>query len=337
MNYTFAACSEPADYDVSNAISDFSEPLAKFNHITVQNQYIDQLYGSTALIDNSSSDFDYPVPDGWGYGTIFNADFEKDISGGNITYSSASIAGIKIKRKFIDEEEWQTIYYKTPIKSSEDFQLQDANGNRLIDFLEPNHRTVQYMYVPRFKAGTEATADFDLNSAVITVNSEFDADMIVGRNTDDVMISYPARLNEQFIPQRNGQTQSVVTMGSKYPFINSNGLADYYTGSMTALFILMDEDCILHTEKIRQYRRDVDTFLNNKIPKLIKTEEGDVYMVATTDAITHENSDRYYDDTSSVVLMPTSFNWTEIGDYHSVGDLYDNDFINTDIDREVSP
>ena len=320
----------------SKAFQNVEENNPSFNALTIKNCYIDKLYGKMNYIDSSEEGFIYDVPDGWPYGTIFNADFRNDLSGGNITYSTQSIKGIKIKRKLESEKNWKTIYYKTPVESSADFDLLDEDGKNLIDFLEPNNQKVQYMYVPVFKAETEGTADRDINSSIVEVNSWFTADMVVGRNNNGVMTGYPARINETLNYQRNRNSSTVTTLGSKYPFVVNNGLTNYYSGSMQATFIMMDEDSVLDTEGVREYRNNLDDFLTNGMAKLIKTNEGNMYMVAMNESISHNDGGTYFDpDKSQVRLYDTSFNQTEIGDAYSVGDLYDNNFINTEVDRKV--
>ena len=160
----------------------------------------------------------------------------------------------------------------------------------------------------------------NVNSGVVEVNSWFTADMVVGRNDNGVMTGYPARINETLNYQRNRNASTVTTLGSKYPFVINNGLTNYYSGSIQATFIMMDEDNVLDTEGVREYRNNLDDFLTNGMAKLIKTNEGNMYMVAMNESISHND---------------TSFNQTEIGDAYSVGDLYDNNFINTEVDRKV--
>lgn len=323
---TFAATKEAMQGVVEN------EP--SFDSLAITNSYTDKLYGALALLNEDTAD-KWVIPDGWKFGTMFNAQFNKDLSGGNISYSTESVKGIKIKRKLPNEENWKTIWYNTNVKSSKDFELLDAAGNQLVDYLEPNNVDVQYMYVPVFRVGTEATHDIDLNSQVVTVHSRFESDMLIGERPDEVMVGYPARFNETLAWNKNRNAATVVTLGSKYPFVINNGDANYYSGQLDGLFILMDENCKLDTEEINKYRMNLDDFLSNGLAKIIKTNEGDMFMVAIDNTITHQDNGTFIDTDNNhwVKLMNTQFSWSEIGDAYDVGDLYDNNFINTDVDR----
>lgn len=313
------------------------EKTQDFDFIHIQNTYIDQLYGTTTVVTDDN--WMQQAPETWAFGTAFNATFNDNLQGGNITYSGQSVSKIKIKRKLSTENSQKTIYIKEPDNpelgmTPSEFQLVDSNGSELIDFLEPNNVEVEYMYVPVFKLGTEATKDIDVNSHSIKVKSEFISDMVVGRTNNGEMNGYPARFNETLTTQRNRQTGLVQTMGSKKPYNVINGLSDYYSGSLQANFILLDADCNLDLHQVSDYRKKIDDFLANGESKIIKTIDGQMYMVSLDNTINHNDDGYYCYDDGFFHLMDTSFNWNEIGDAFSIGDLYDNNFINTDIDRE---
>ena len=96
---------------------------------------------------------------------------------------------------------------------------------------------------------------------------------------------------------------------------------------MTVSFIAMDDNCQFDTEKAWEYRRELDEFLTNGEPKLIKSFEGEMWLVEIVNDISRSN-------TGHPALVNHSFEWVEVGNPLSVGDLYDNGFINTDVDRE---
>ena len=58
-----------------------------------------------------------------------------------------------------------------------------------------------------------------------------------------------------------------------------------------------------------------------------RCREADPVLVEYIDSISEDASDSPY-------YPKTQMEWVEIGDVTSIGDLYDNNFINTDMDRE---
>lgn len=310
------------------------EPEQSYNKLTLSNQYIEKLYGDSEARSAKDNKW-YQTPEHWSYKTLFVANFDENLSGGNITHSTESVKGIKIKRKLPTETNWKTIYYKENIKSSSDFDLVDADGNQLVDFLEPNDTEVEYMYVPVFKSDEEGTEDIDINSKVVKVLSHFEADIVVGRNASDIMVGYPARLNPTFNYQRQRNSNAITTLGSKYPFVINNGLTDYYSGEMQAVFMLLRDDCSLDIEGTDKYRDNLNTFLSNGKAKLIKTCEGQLFLVAVNGAITNNSQGYFTGDNKLANIVNTKFNWTQIGDALNINDLYDSNFINTKIDEVV--
>ena len=76
-----------------------------------------------------------------------------------------------------------------------------------------------------------------------------------------------------------------------------------------------------------QYRNNLDQFLTDGYAKILKTVDGDIYLISVVGGIQRNNNGSHYENIGS------SFEWAEIGDPNDSGDLYDNGFINTDVDR----
>ena len=75
-----------------------------------------------------------------------------------------------------------------------------------------------------------------------------------------------------------------------------------------------------------KYRNEIDQFLTNGEPKILKSFEGDIWLVNVVNSITRRTNDHYQN-------VSSQFEWVEAGNPFSIGDLYDNGFINTDVDR----
>ena len=84
----------------------------------------------------------------------------------------------------------------------------------------------------------------------------------------------------------------------------------------------MDDNCLFNTENLWEYRREIDDFLTNGEPKLLKSFDGEMWMVDIINNIERSN-------TGHPDLVNHQIEWVEVGDPLMVGDLYDNGFINT--------
>ena len=99
----------------------------------------------------------------------------------------------------------------------------------------------------------------------------------------------------------------VQTIHAAYPHAVSNGNQQYYTGSFSGIFLEMGDDCqfIKEYSSAGLYREKVKRFLANKVPKVIKTKEGDLWCVQINGAIRDE-----YGEYPGIAAL--SFDWTEI-------------------------
>jgi hypothetical protein len=105
-------------------------------------------------------------------------------------------------------------------------------------------------------------------------------------------------------------------------------MSKYYSGSMTVTFIELCNHERIDVEHGWKYRNIIDDWLTDGYAKIMKNFEGDIWMINVNDNISHTENGHYQN-------VNTVFNWVEAGDPTSVGDLYDNAFINTDVDRSL--
>lgn len=315
----------------SEDISGVPEPKPIINSMTFRNMYIDEVYVSNSVVD----DLDVMKIPHWDYSTVLHADFEEGINGGNITNSINTISAIKIKKRIKGEQTWKTIYIQEGSgevneNGNKTFTADDFNVS-YIDYLEPSNTTVEYMYVPIFLNGTE---EKDVNAEIAEVYSQFDSWFLVGQyekdeNNNYIYDVYPMIIDTSVTKQLNKQSSTVTTLYGQYPYVISNGNCRYYSGNAQATFIELcngrSEDDV-DAENGWKYRNSIDQFLTNDMAKIMKSFEGDIFLIMVTDAVTHSQNGVYLNTS-------TSFNWTEIGDPMSIGDLYDNGFIDTEIDR----
>lgn len=251
--------------------------------------------------------FNWNIPTSWDKNTMLHAKYEKSLHAGNIEYSTSFVSSVKIKKRFVGDFEWQTIY-EQPVTKNDDFKIE------FYDFYEPTGREIEYAYVIVNKG-------IDEESAKAVVKSEFHSYFICGQNGE----SYPmiANVSNEYSYQR--ESQVIKTHGSKYPYVNNYGDTQYYGGTMTVSFFQFDEYCNLDAENAWKYRNAIDKFLTDGNPKIIKSFEGDIWMVNIVNGVRRTNSGHYQ-------LVDQSFEWAEAGNPYSMKDLYENGFINTDVD-----
>ena len=304
----------------TEAAQNVTEPVSKINTITLTEAVFKEMW-----VTRYSLGFKWNNIGKWDYGTLLHATFTSNLSAGNITWSADVIKEIRIKKRFLSDVTWKTIYLKSDINSSEDFDID------FIDYIEPSNKTIEYKYVPVFAVSSQ---NMDMDSEGTAVESKFSEWFIVGQyetTSEGKMINevHPMVVDFSSTPTLNRQTAVINTLGSKYPFVNTNGMTQYYSGSTTCTFV---ELCVgnqsVDVDNAWKYRNSIDSFLANGYAKILKSFEGDIRLISTHDEISHQENGDYRN-------VGTTFQWSEIGSPTSVGDLYDNGFINTDVDRSL--
>lgn len=348
------------DYAGSLITTDLN-PVVSYEWMKIQNIIADEVYAENG-INNDIVDSGIPPFEEWGYDTIMHATFRKfDAKAGNSDFLKESVSKLRIKRRLEGETQWKTIY-------ETDVDQDKTNPFDIVywDYLEPSNKTIEYEYVA-VVSGVEQEA------ATASVESKFKDYFVVGQDK-----AYPVVVDAANEVTYNRESNTIVSPGNKYPYVVNNGVARYYSGTLTGGFYeFLDVKSILDTlsslkrqineavlsnktsqakELKKEYdnlynehfyslesrqnyeydfekdnnwklRRIVDQFLTDGMPKLIKNFEGDMWMVNIVGSIPRNTNDHWQ-------YVTYSIEWTECGDPSLIGDLYDNGFINTDIDRE---
>lgn len=271
--------------------------------ITIANGIFDELYVSAEIIPMSG--FDGIISKFWDFATRLHALFNGNLLAGNIQFATESVEKIRIKKRTRHDRNFQTIFEKE-IEKPEDFSF------KLMDYFEPVGE-IEYMYIA-------VVLGIENRTSINKIQSKFSSYFLCERDT-----SYPMCLDREFSKQLNQNVAVVNTWGRKYPLIVKNGNIKYYNMSMSCTFVER-KDFEYNFENSWDYRNIIYDFLTNGNPKILKDNMGNIYMVAITgDAITEESDHPLH--------VISNFELTECGDAYYVGDLYDNNFIDTDIDR----
>ena len=281
-----------------------------YNTLIVKNAVYDNIYSTSDVIEN----FDGSIPDNWNYDTYLYAKFENDLYGGNVSFTESIVDSVRIKRRTEKDSVFKTIYEKE-INSNEDFQIE------FIDYLEPVG-TIEYAYVPVISGGE---SNYISNSVV----SDFDNFFICEKDR-----SYPMIINAEYNQTINYESSNVKPLGRKYPITVVNGNTGYKTGEMSATFVDYT-NCILDVANAFEYRNIVYDMLINKQPKILKDHEGNLLIINIIENITEDGRQYLYQGQEGFYYLTTKFNWVECGNAYSIGDLYDNNLIDTERDRSL--
>lgn len=289
----------------ASGLSNATATKNEISTLTFSNVILDELYATKKVLVK----FNWEIPNIWDFDTLLHARYKETLHAGNIEFNTETTTSVKIKRRFVGDFNWRTIY-EQEVNTNKDFEIE------FYDYYEPSGRTIEYAYAINI-------GGIDSETATGEMKSEFAHYFICGQNGE----SYPMILDVDNAITYNRESQIVTSPGKKYPYVINNGITQYYSGTLKVNFVQMTDDCEFNWDDTWKYRNEIDQFLANGEPKILKSFEGDMWLVDVTNSISRNTNGHY----QNVVHQ---FDWVEIGDPSSIGDLYDNGFINTDADRE---
>ena len=271
---------------------------SKINSVTLQNGVYDDLFVSKAVpidLDNLKLE--------WNFDTVFYAMFQNDLLAGNIGFAIDTITSIRIKQREKGTFTWTTII-DVPIKSIEDLQFVRSypycKGNTMYEF----------SMSPILNGSIEG------NLNIMECESSFNGAYIIEPEAALHMF-----LNYQMSQQRERSGTVVQTIGRRTPFYISNGQYNYDSGSINVTFIQMDNQCEFDLKNGAIYRKYVDDILSDNRPKILKLDDGRMWIIGITDAISQSDS--------ATPVPSHTINWTEIADCNDAYDMYVNGFTDT--------
>lgn len=258
--------------------------------------------------DTSVPTNDERFPEEWQYATVLDADFNGNLSAGNMGYTEHAITAIRVKRRRKGTFDWKT-YYEIPIGSADDLVFERH------DRYVANHVEYEYALVPVVD-GMEGM--IKKNSIVVDFNGMYILDAVDQYRTE-------LDIDKGTITRNKARSVVEPLGGSKYPFVVSNGDCDYYSGSIEAMFLPFSANRDYTKDGAYDYREKIMAFLNNDRTKILKFDDGRMWMIGVSGAPQDSN-----EEPDGVVH--TSFDWTEIGDCESTTDLYDAGFIDVNLE-----
>lgn len=290
-------------FDVCGISTFMTEPiLHMIDEVTISGAIFDAVTLDGEITDN----FDLITE--WKDTSKFHALFEGNLYSGNADLSIKNTSDLIVKRRKYGEFEWFNMY-DVVVEDSSSFNF------NIIDRYANAHTKYQYAVVPIIN-GLEGEYNFgtDELTGEDFIECEFDGIVILDRYTE-----YSSYCNLTMEFQKNQSKNYVVPLNSKYPYVINNDLNNYYSGSISAAFLKI-ENCEYQKLESVEYREELLNFLINDNFKILKLYDGRSYMIEIIETPTDSNSD--HPD-----LHIISFNFIEVGDPLLNEDMYLHGFL----------
>lgn len=290
--------------DICGMSTFMTEPiLHEIDDITISGAIFDTFRADSEITDS------YEISVEWRSTTSIYAEFDGNLYAGNVNLSVKNTDNIIIKRRRVGEFTWFPMFHIRVVNSNSfNFSLTDRYAS--------SGMTYQYAVVPVING---ADGEYSLGKNELTdeefIECKFDGIVLLDRDSE-----YMSVLDIQVDFQKNQSKNYVVPLNSKRPFVISNSMNNYYSGTVSGTFLRMDGCNFYPDLESMEYREDFLNFLVNDNFKILKLYDGRTYMVEVVDTPTDTNTEHWQKHT-------ISFNFIEVGDVLSNRDMYLNGFL----------
>lgn len=290
-------------YDDGSSLDNGLPTDVHFEKAVIKNCVADTLFinnGAELIEDYESA--------AWTNDTILNATFDGNLLGGDISYTIDKLTSMRVKKREVGSTSWITLYEKE-LNTAEDLSF------TFIDKYADGRTEYEYAIVP-------LVGNIEQTISAVKCYSEFDGAVIT-----DGIVSYHVLLEPMVSSVDRVKNSSVVTtIGSKYPYVFFGGEANYDSGSFSGVAIeFIYDNCAFDIENGTKYRKNFVEWLTNGRSKILKMHDGRTWMMSIYDNVNLGYSDHYE-------KMIISFPFVEIGSMKSSNDLYNNGFINCNVE-----
>lgn len=233
----------------------------------------------------------------WGYETVILGEFMNSLEAGNVSNGGLQIDYLKLKKRKKDELTWQDIKIFQYNPETRRYNFED----RLVESIEKYEYAVQPI-----------TSEILGSESIDEVYTEFNGIWIVGDKNDQQLV-YNTELSEI----KNNISQNIVTtLGSKYPFLITNGNVNYREFTVKGRIVSKEtaKGQGINRYEEKKLRNTIMKFLGDGKPKIIKDDSGNYILCQIVDSPTltpiNDLNRFIYDISFSVV---------------EIGDVYDED------------
>lgn len=122
----------------------------------------------------------------------------------------------------------------------------------------------------------------------------------------------------------NQSTGTVIPIGAKYPIVISNSNNQYQNGSISGQIVPDDYYFNGNLSRLTmvEKRKYIANFLTNKLPKIVKDWNGNIWLVKFIDNVSCSFNSNY-----GMGMASFSANWVEVGDPTNQEDLQNTGII----------
>lgn len=246
----------------------------------------------------------------WNDNTLMLAKFQNNLSAGSVSVGNNEVYSIQFLKRKKGETEWQLCQELIYNKDQETYSFTDK-------YIE-SQQTYQYAIRPTAR-------QYDDSGMYVGI--------IIGENSPqsekseiNVVFDYAHLFDNEFSYDllynfklgditSNIDANTITTLGGQYPF-TIYGASKYKTGSVSCLLVT-EESAIgsINVWKEKELRNNIDKFLSNKKPKILKCDDGTYMLISISDNYT------LIPDENLLGSYSLSFNYTEIGDANDVDTL----------------
>ena len=294
------------------------EPLsltcADINYVQLNQGTFDDVDLEVFDKDTTTDDIDnYEFPEVWHKFIVFHANFNNNnLAAGNFEYMIADVNSLIIKRR-----DYNSTESYLPIFEKQIYTNIDANefNFTFTDYLVRNNKEYEYKLVPILKNGMEgfpiyATYEDDNNRKL-----NFNGIFICEPNS-----VYSTIMETDITANKDIADTLIKPLGREYSVVFRGSLNKGYIGTAKGLFAPTTGNCEWDFANAWEYRDKFNEFLLDKQSKILKSDDGRMWLINVYDQVTNEKDDHIY-------KVITTFNWVETGDVNDVYTLYDNGFI----------
>ena len=282
---------EEGAYSLSN--------LFPLNYIEIDNCYAETLYITNEETDISTLE--------WTKDTILNATFNGNLGGGNTSIMASKIRAIKVKKRESNNTDWILVCEKQ-VNSEDDLNL------NIKDYLIVNNKEYEYAFIPILKTGEES--GMTITSVKTYLNGVFVSD---GTNCFKLYnsVAYGGLTNNKEIGTFN-------PLGSKYPYLVSNGNSQYLSGSISGQLLgyEFENSKTIDRESVVKQTNDFLSLLSSGKSLCISDWNGNIWIARPTQC----GSVSYVQNIGNGIVN-VSFSFVEQGKYDNEDDLKNNGFL----------
>ncbi len=276
-------------------------PPNDISSIVIENGIYDYLYATVEDLSYSTD-----APSEWNFDTRLYAKFDGDLLAGNINFALNEVNLLKLKRRKYGDTSWTTIYEQS-VSTSDDLSI------LFYDRTARSNTKYEYTIVPVIG---QVEGDFFTNA----VTTDYQGIFITDGTT-----TFSTELDVSITEKRIKPRSIITTINRKYPYVISNGSNNYDSGTISAQWLEYDpgtDDWDITNG--REFVKNLKDFLNESSPKLIKYQDGRMWLAEISSSDITDSEDEHH------LQVHTSFDFTEIGNCDDGSDLYDNGLIDVE-------